>query len=180
MQPERIPLISRQNVVVGYALVDAELFDELSALRWVLGRNGYASRNGRELPGPGARVFMHRHIMGLSPGDGFHTDHINGDKLDNRRENLRVTTCSENLQNRRHGYGTSRFRGVAWDKRRGNWTAQACLDGRKYYLGAFDDEIAAARAADRWRLEHMPCAQPDAALTEIQEVAAWTAGSSRP
>jgi len=78
--------------------------------------------------------------------EGLDTDHINGDGLDNRRENIRVSTKSQNQANRRNlqSNNTSGFKGV--DFHRGKWRAQIKVDGRKIDLGSFDtpDEASGA------------------------------------
>ena len=90
---------------------------------------------------------MHRLIM--SPPDGMHVDHINGDGLDNRRENLRIVTPQLNQANsRKHIVGTSRYKGVAWSKASRKWRAYIAIDRKQTHLGLFDDEVSAALAYD--------------------------------
>ncbi|HUB72809.1 MAG TPA: HNH endonuclease [Solirubrobacteraceae bacterium] len=96
-------------------------------------------------------------MLELKPDDP-EVDHVNGNRLDNRRVNLRVASHSENMQNR-HGLtatNTSGYRGVSWHKRRRKWIAYAQLDGRAYYLGYFDTAEEADEAVKAWRAEHMP------------------------
>jgi hypothetical protein len=106
---------------------------------------------------------MHREILGLEHGDPTEVDHRNGDPLDNRRQNLRVVSRAENAQNVPARGGTSPFRGVTWDKRKGRWMAQAKLGGRQRFIGYFDDDAEAGRAAAEWRRENMPFSEADAA-----------------
>ena len=140
--------------VVGYALVDMDDYEALSRYVWRLDKDGYVRRrsNGRD-------IYMHRHVLGLVPGDGWCTDHINRNKLDNRRLNLRRVTRQQNAQNRgplpKKG-DSSPYRGVFWDKRRGKWIACSHLNKRRYTLGAYDDEQQAARVASEWRAVNMP------------------------
>lgn len=132
---------------VASALVDAEDYERLSEHRWNRDRKGYAKRNGKKVVGePRRTIMMHREIMGLSPGDGVETDHINRIPLDNRKSNLRVVTHAENGQNQtpRKG-GSSKYRGVCRDQ--GKWKAR----GRDHHIGYFDDEDAAGAAAREWR-----------------------------
>ena len=151
-----ILLRDRHRRLTGVALVDDEDWGRLASRRWHLMPVGYAQT--------GAVALMHREIMGLEPGDGKYVDHINGDKLDNRRANLRVVTNAENAQNRRGGRGTSAHRGVSWDKPTGRWKAQVTLNGRNHFLGRFDSEDHAARVAADFRREHMPCSEADKAF----------------
>jgi hypothetical protein len=90
---------------------------------------------------------MHREIMGLSAGDPRKVDHINHDRLDNRRSNLRIVSKSQDVQNTPKRKGcSSRFKGVCCDQRRGKWVASIQIDGRSRHLGRFEIEEDAARA----------------------------------
>jgi hypothetical protein len=147
-----IPLWAVDGSVKAVALVDRGDHERLSAHRWHLISTGYAAR--RTTAGT---VLMHRELLGLTVDSSLEADHINRDKLDNRRANLRVATRSQNAQNTqaRRG-GTSRHRGVCWDKRDRVWRAQAQLNGRNVYIGGFKSEADAADAASAWRAQHMP------------------------
>src|SRR3990167_164487 len=99
-----------------YALVDDEDFKELNQSKWLCDSSGYAGRDvgGRKNK---KRILMHR-LLNNTP-KGFHTDHINRDKLDNRKENLRTTTCSQNILNSKLSKkNTSGHKGVEWYKNR--------------------------------------------------------------
>lgn len=100
---------------------------------------------------------MHREIMGLVKGDGQEVDHINRDRHDNRRENLRIGTRALNGQNLSVKPGcASRHRGVSWDKRRNRWSARVKVQGVLHWLGYFDREEDAAAAASAFRAKYMP------------------------
>jgi hypothetical protein len=114
-------------------------------------KDGYARRNA-QVEGKKTTVLMHREILGLVPGDGLQVDHINGNRLDNCRENLRICTHAQNHQN----YHTRLYRGVAWCAARNRWQAQAKLDGKNHWLGYFATEEEAAAVAAAWRRQHMP------------------------
>ncbi len=123
--------------------------------------NGYARRDFWE-NGQKRRVYLHRLIA--NPPAGLHVDHVNRDKLDNRRRNLRVVTRSENLQNRRGATRTSRtgVRGVFQDTRDGAYYARVTVNGRRIDLGRFRtlaDAETAVTAARRHHMTHsMECA----------------------
>ena len=145
-----IALCRRDGSVRAWAKVDdvdADLADE----RWRLSDRGkygsYCDCNRR-----GAERYMHRVILQrklgreLIPGLEF-TDHVNGNGLDNRRDNLRVASKRQNMANRakRSGF-TSAFLGVSVF-RDGRWIAKI-RDGSRLqrHLGVFDTEAEAARA----------------------------------
>jgi hypothetical protein len=166
-----VPLKVGQHGGVGFAgecaVVSAE-DRELSRYRWSKDSHGYARRRTKG----GGTIRLHRDLLGLPHGapDGLVVDHINGDRLDNRRENLRVCEQHENSQNRRSMPGTSsQYRGVSLRKGRGGykgkpWTAYAnrsrrdigAGEGRLVHLGDYATEEEAAEVAAAWRREHMP------------------------
>lgn len=150
----RIPLRNRAGEIVTFAIVSPE-DNHLADFRWCLmppnGRNpnGYVRRKVRQ-DGKRVNVYLHRAVLGLSPGDGMDGDHINGDRLDNRRENLRATTRRQNGQNVPSQAGTSRHRGVSL-RPNGTWKAQVMVDGRTRHVGIYATEDEAASAAANFR-----------------------------
>lgn len=126
-------------------LVDDRDYERLSKHDWYYGFRGYAMRSKRMPNGRRKTVSMHREILGVGPDQ--EVDHINGDKLDNRRSNLRTVSKSANLHNR-SAYGPSKVKGVSWDKRKKKWRAEIGKNGRRFWLG-YHDTKAAANAAYR-------------------------------
>jgi hypothetical protein len=153
---------SEQGLLVAHALVDAEDWHRFRHFRWRLA-NGYAvsTASKRNPVGPelNRTYFLHRLILGLGLDDGRYTDHINRDKLDNRRANLRIVTRPQNNQNQapRKG-GTSRYRGVNFHPHSGLWAVRVKANGQTLSGGYFKDEDEAGAAAARLRAEHMPYA----------------------
>jgi len=117
--------------------VDDEDLPSLSKSNWHISK-GYVVRN-IWVEGKGRRLsYIHREIMGLQRSDPSKVDHINGNPLDNRKENLRVCTNSQNLMNRgRPRSNTSGMKGVSWDKRENKWRATIIKDQKQRFLGYF-------------------------------------------
>ena len=130
------------------ALVDDADYEWLSSWKWCANRSHrgwYATRDCYD--GPHTRVRMHRVIMDAQPGE--QVDHINGNGLDNRRENLRICSHSENQHNAAKRRGcSSRYKGIYWHKGHGKWVARVWLTGSQHSLGLFTDEVEAARVYD--------------------------------
>lgn len=87
------------------ALVSEHRFEELNSFKWYARwdpamMSFYAERAISKGKGRQSKLHMHRVILGLAHGDKRHGDHKNHDTLDNRDENLRIATRSENLCNR--------------------------------------------------------------------------------
>lgn len=131
------------------AKVSDEDYDGLSKRKWCVakmnGRIAYAVRSPSKLSGKKGNIYMHREIMGES-ANGLVVDHINGDGLDNRRENLRVCTHQENFQNS-HKHRSGRSVGVYYNKAHKKWRAQKWLSrGELVCIGSYDSESEAAAA----------------------------------
>src|SRR4051794_36992366 len=90
------------------------------------------------------RLIMHRLIMGAKKGQIV--DHRDRDGLNNRRENLRPSDKYRNQMNRGKGKGSSKYKGVSWNVRRGKWIVRFNWLGNDHYIGAFKDERHAAQA----------------------------------
>jgi hypothetical protein len=165
-------LIRLTNVELD-AIIDDEDEALVSPYRWF--RNGQEKHQGyvvTKVPHPEGGLIprsnspyfrkrttslrLSRLLMGLEWGDKREVDHINHNKLDNRRSNLEIVTRAENGQNRIDGTGASRYRGVFWRADRQKWKACVELDGHAHHLGCFNSEEEAARVAAEWRAEHMP------------------------
>ena len=96
---------------------------------------------------------MHREILGLVPGDKRQGDHISRECLDNQKSNLRIATKSENGANLKTNHGSSKYKGVSWDKSRGKWRATIKKYKKQIHIGYFDSGVEAARAYDEAAVE---------------------------
>jgi len=135
-----------------YAIIDDEDFDELNQYNWCFS-HGYAVRGVAISQGKYKTQYMHRFVTNCP--DGFDVDHINHNTLDNQKSNLRVCSNSENRRNQKvRTYAkTSRFKGVSFYKRDGNWRAQIECNNKNKYLGYFANEIDAAIAYNNAAIE---------------------------
>lgn len=160
-----IPLRDKTGAIVAHTLVDDDLPDSLTKVRWHLNNSGYVMRDtslgdNYRVNAKGRRTnrqhyMLHREVLGVPVDQKCHVDHINGDRLDNRRENLRISTASENAQNRPVRTKRGTYRGVTWNKAHGQWVARATINYKTHHIGYFDDEEEAALAVMEWRREHM-------------------------
>lgn len=114
------------------AIVDDSDHEWLSQYSWSFAKVGYAARGGKNL-GRRFGCYMHRQIM--NPTKGFEVDHKNGNKLDNRRSNLRICTSQQNKFNHpTHRNNKLGIKGVSLLKS-GKFLAQIMSSGRNIYLG---------------------------------------------
>ena len=126
------------------ALVDDGDYPEISKFKWYAHKDGktwYALRSSpRDACGKQYKIMMHRTIFKIC--DGLEIDHINGNGLDNRCENLQAVTTRGNAQNR-HQLKSSKYPGVTWREYHQKWSAQISLNGRVRHIGYFSDEVSA-------------------------------------
>jgi hypothetical protein len=126
------------------AIADDEDFEFLSQWKWYFDR--YAMRNERVNRGQ-RKVLMRRVIMNTP--EGFETDHINRNKLNNRKANLRICTTFENQANKKKSLNKSSiYKGVS--KLKDKWISQVVCGKRLTFIGLFNQEHHAALAADLW------------------------------
>lgn len=122
-------------------LIDTADYKRVSKHSWCRSGNGYihSSINGEH-------ICLHRFIINEDTSD-LYVDHINRNKRDNRKENLRITCATGNGLNKyinKEGK-TSKYRGVCWDKSRSKWRAEITV-GKSFNLGRFNTEEDAAKA----------------------------------
>lgn len=107
-------------------------------------------------------VMQHRVIWELHHGpipEGTQVDHINGDRLDNRIENLRLVTQSQNQSNRKiNSSNTSGVKGVWWNAQCNKWQVSIQVRGERKHLGLYEDlelaELVANEAREKYHGEY--------------------------
>lgn len=153
-----VPLRARDGSVRAYAIIDASDAEWVAHWRWSLHMGGYAFRLER-VDGRSVTIFLHRAVLGLPPSPGqnrtHETDHINRNRLDNRRGNLRFVSRSVNMMNRGPYGRRSAQRGhVEWRNDTQKWRAFVWVAGRRLHLGSFAEHEDAERAVAVWHQEH--------------------------
>ena len=146
------------------AIVDDEDYETIAAFGWHVARRHsgiyYAIRNVCRRDGGRTTEQMHRVVLMRKLGrlivGGMQCDHINGNGLDNRRENLREVTFAQNQRNcrRRSANPSSQYLGVSWHGRVKKWVVRISIGVKRLSLGYHDTELAAAHARERYLAAH--------------------------
>ncbi len=145
--------ISTKTYPNTFTLVDDEDYDYLMQWKWYALYNKksnvfYACRNGRDIRGKQFAIRVHRFIISVT--DTMLVDHRNHNGLDNRKNNLRVCTQSQNLRNSKiRQHTTSKYKGVSWHKRDKLWCAYIYIDNKLKHIGNFLNEKKAALAYNK-------------------------------
>jgi hypothetical protein len=89
---------------------------------------------------------LHRYLLNLNNRNQM-VDHVNGNGLDNRRENLRIFKNNQNTRNagKHKTNSSSKYKGVSWCNTRNKWEANIKVNYKKKFLGYFESEIEAAK-----------------------------------
>lgn len=147
----------RGNVVVGATtntnkefIIDVGDHEKIKEHTWYENQYGYIE-TGYHIGKTRKRVFLHRFLLGVHGKDWTKTpvDHLNNDRKDNRRSNLRVCCCGDNQINilRPRKDNTSGTTGVEYEKRgRGAWRAAIDYRGKHIHLGSFKTKEDAVKA----------------------------------
>lgn len=105
----------------------------VSKYRWYIAGTGYVVCDHRRTE----RILLHRILMN-APSNMI-VDHINRDTKDNRKENLRLVTPSQNLMNRGiESRNKSGVTGVCWAKANHKWLSYISINNKRMYLGYYD------------------------------------------
>jgi len=138
-----IILFDKNQKEVGRATVDTHGLEIIKKHKWCITFYGYAvtTINGR-------KTSMHK-LLTIDHAKGYEIDHIDGNRLNNRRGNLRIATHSENLRNaKKRKDCSSKYKGVYFCKKYKKWVARIKTSDKNNLLGIFEKETEAAKAYD--------------------------------
>jgi len=131
-----IALYNKENKEIARALVDKEDYEEVKGYRWRIGNRGYVLNK---------KTTLHQFILGKKKG--LEIDHINHNKLDNRSQNLRHCTGSQNQMN-------NNAKGYRWNESNNKWRAGIVVNKRKINLGYFKNEEDAKKAREDAKIKY--------------------------
>lgn len=133
-----------------FTFIDDDNYTELSKYTWFINNYGYVVRSGYK-EGIKGVIWMHRQIM--KPPIFKQIDHINGNKLDNRKENLRIVEFWQNRMNRgKYKNNTSGYKGVSKNKKL--FRATIGVNNKKIHIGYNKDPYECAKMYDKAALHY--------------------------
>lgn len=146
----------------GYTAIIDRIDADLAELTWHASEmtSGPYAHRWQCLPHRQKRtIAMHRLILERKLGrpirEGYHCDHINHNTLDNRRDNLREVTPTQNFHNARISRkNTSGYKGVSWNKNAQKWEAYIYIKRKRIHIGIYDNVQDAYRARLSKRKEY--------------------------
>ena len=163
----RIELFDAYGVLhIGHA----EFLFDVEDLALIEGRSWYQDKDGYLVSSyffNGRRRFVRFHRIVIQAKEGQFVDHINKNRADNRKQNLRCCNRAENDRNRRpYSTNTSGVSGVYFDKQRGRWTASISYNKKRLFIGRFANKEDAIRARLEKEVELFKEFAPQRALME--------------
>jgi hypothetical protein len=129
---------------VGKVIIDTEDIELLRPYKWYKNTAQYIQARVKDV----GQVYLHRFIMGND--NPLKIDHINRNRFDNRKANLRFCTDIQNSMNKRGNLnGSSIYKGVCWHKDTRKWLANIMIHNKTQHIGLYELEKDAARAYDK-------------------------------
>ncbi len=144
--------------IVAKTKIDIDDIDKVKEIKWSLDNHKYVSAKCRDI-----KLYLHRIL--LEQPENHYVDHINRDRLDNRKSNLRIVRPTQNGMNKgRQSNNTSGYVGVSCDKSRNKWEAYIKIFKKKKHLGRYDDikdAIMARKNAEQLYFGEYMCLNPN-------------------
>ena len=141
----QIFLYNGKQEIVAKALIDSEDYEKCKSVKWTGRKEIY-----------GLRVFNNKigqlseFIMNFKSTAMVVIDHINGNTLDNRKQNLQICTTRQNqMKKRMQKNNTSGYRGVCWNKNQHKWQGAIVYKRKHFHLGLFSTKEEAALAYNK-------------------------------
>lgn len=126
-----------------FARIDDEDCSLILGISWYALRTKegfhYAIGNEPMIAGVRRKIKMHRYVMGLESNDPRVVDHIDRNRLNNCKSNLRICEQKQNSRNRPASRSSTGYKGVFWRKSRNHYISKIVVDGRTIYLGSSND-----------------------------------------
>lgn len=140
-----IIICNQRKAIKKRALISLDMVEKTSQYRWYEDGNNYVMSHINDI-----QASLHRFVLNAQPNQLV--DHINGNKLDCRNENLRFCTQSQNAMNSiTPNNNTSGYKGVSWQPTRKQWRAYITIHRKQIHLGTYDnidDAIKARQIGD--------------------------------
>jgi hypothetical protein len=149
-----IPIESKTHGLKHY-FIDGDDFDKIKTYNWHITSTGYIQTNIKNNKSKSGFSSVGIHRIILDCPDAMLVDHINHNPLDNRKENLRICTNTENCRNSKKPKNgkLSKYKGVSMTYGK-YWFAQIGINGKRKRLGTFENEIDAAKAYNEAALKY--------------------------
>lgn len=143
-----IDIFNKNKEKLCETIIDKDTYYDLVKNKWSLDGGGYVQGKIN-----GKMVSLSRYIMNYYGNDII--DHINNNKLDNRKSNLRIITRKQNAMNRTsRKNSTSKYLGVCFDKKSNKWISYITINKKTIKLGRFNDESEAAKVRNEATIKY--------------------------